>query len=92
MIVGRGSGIISTLRSNAGILKKKKSFRDLRRAYVNEIEMSSDNLDTHSLEAFREKLAKQRKREFLINIVFLVLAIALITIILVFLSSSGWLS
>ncbi len=63
MIVGRGSGIISTLRANAGILRRKSSFRDIRHAYIKDIKMNSDKLDAQSLEDFREKYKQQQRKD-----------------------------
>ena len=82
MIVGKGSGMISTLRANAGMLKKKRTFRDIRQKYINEIKTNSDNLDSEALHDFQKSLISQRKKEAFRSIVFLLISIAIITIVL----------
>jgi hypothetical protein len=89
MIVGRGSGIISTLRANAGILRRKSSFRDIRYAYIKDIEMNSDKLDAQSLEDFRKKYKQQQRKDAIRSLLFLLTAIIVITFVLIWLSYNG---
>ena len=81
MIVGRGSGIISTLRANAGILRRKSSFRDIRHACIKDIEMNSDKLDAQSLEDFHKRYKQQQRKDAIRSLFFLLTAIIVITFI-----------